>query len=175
MTEPLKTVGNVSVSTYQNLDGSNFTVCGVEEKYKKEKGYVSAFLGVGTNFKDDGMFVIDLKGGYNYDKKGVFNQNLRIRNKLGKETESIQFRYSPFSVDAPVGKNTNIYCNPHYAGQKDFKKGKWNHSVGVFAGVTQKLNDRTSISLEAQRYNLQDIKDNSGKNWGFNAIISCKF
>ena len=30
------------------------------------------------------MFVVDLKGGYNYDKKGIFNQNLRIRNKMGE-------------------------------------------------------------------------------------------
>ena len=41
--------------------------------------------------------------------------------------------------------------------------------------ITQKLTDKTSLSLEVQRYNLQDIKDNSGKNWGVNAIISWKF
>ena len=109
MTEPIKTVGNISASTYQSMDGSNFTVTGIEEKYKLGKGYASAFVGAATNFKDDGMFVVDLKGGYNYDKNGIFNQNLRIRNKMGKNTESTQIRYSPLTVDFPVGKNTNIY------------------------------------------------------------------
>jgi outer membrane autotransporter barrel domain protein len=94
---------------------------------------------------------------------------------MGKNTEAVQIRYSPLSVDIPVGKNTNIYLNPHYSGQMDFKQDKWTNSAGVFAGVTQKLNENASLSLEAQRYNLQDIKDNSAKNWSVNAIVSYKF
>ena len=43
MAEPLKTVGNVSVSSYQPFDGSNFTVTGAEQKIKLNKGYVSTF------------------------------------------------------------------------------------------------------------------------------------
>lgn len=175
MTEPVKTVGNVSLSTYQGLDGRNFTLCGAEEKYKFGKGYASAFLGAATDFNTEGMFVLDVKGGYDYDKNGIFNQNLRIRNKMGKNTEAVQIRYSPLSVDVPVGKNTNIYLNPHYSSQMDFKQDKWTNSAGVFAGVTQKLNENASLSLEAQRYNLQDIKDNSAKNWSVNAIVSYKF
>lgn len=175
MTEPLKTVGNVSISSYQSLDGSNLTVAGAEQKLKLNQGYVSTFLGAGTNFKNDAMFVLDLKGGYNYDKKGIFNQNLRIRNKMGENTESTQIRYSPISVNVPVGKNTNIYINPHYSGQYDYKKDKWTNSAGAFAGITQNLNENTSISIEGQRYNLQDIKDNSSKNWSFNVILSYKF
>ncbi len=174
MSEHIKTSSNVSVSTYQTLNGKNFSVAGIEEKFNFMKGYTSAFIGLGTNFKDDGMFVVDIKGGYNYDKKGIFNQNLRIRNKMGKNTESTQIRYSPLSVDLPVGKNTNIYLNPHYSGQYDYKKDKWTNSFGAFAGVTQKIND-WSISLEAQRYNLQDLKDNSNKNWSINGIVSYKF
>ena len=50
MTEPLKTVGNVSISSYQSLDGSNCTVAGVEEKLNIKKGYVSAFAGAATDF-----------------------------------------------------------------------------------------------------------------------------
>lgn len=49
------------------------------------------------------------------------------------------------------------------------------NSIGAFGGVTQKLNDKTSLSVEVQRYNLQDIKDNSTKNWSLNAILSYKF
>ncbi len=176
MTKPVnKPKGTVSVSTYQTFDGSNLTVCGIEEKLNGKKGYISAFLGAATNFSDDGMFVIDLKGGRNYDIKGLLNQNLRIRTKLGENSESVQFRYSPISLDVPVGKNTNIYINPHYSGQMDFKKEKWTNSIGVFGGVTQKLNDKASLSLEIQRYNLQNIKENTPENWGINAIISYKF
>lgn len=175
MTEPLKTVGNVSISSYQSPNGPNFTVAGAEQKIKLNKGYVSTFVGAGTNFKNDAMFVVDLKGGYNYDKKGIFNQNLRIRNKMGENSESTQIRYSPISANIPVGDKTSIYINPHYSGQYDYKKDKWTNSVGAFAGVTYDINDKTKVSLEGQRYNLQDIKDNSGKNYSINAIVSYKF
>lgn len=165
----------VSLSTYQGLDGSNFTLAGYENKLDSSKGYVSAFVGGASNFKNDVMAVLDLKGAHNYDKKGIINQNLRVRTKLGKETEALQIRYSPLSVDVPVGKNTDIYVNPHYTGQMDFRQDKWKNSFGVFAGVNQKLNKSTTVSIEAQRYNLQDIKDNSAKNWSINAIVAYKF
>lgn len=170
-----KTMESISAYTYQSLNGSNLTLVGAEEKYKFNKGYASAFLGAATDFKKEGMFVVDLKGGYNYDKQGRFNQNLRIRNKMGKKTEAVQIRYSPISADIPAGKNTNIYVNPHYCGQINLKNNKWTNSAGIFAGVTQKLNENTTLSIEAQRYNLQDIKDNSGENWSINAIVSYKF
>lgn len=175
MAQPLKPIGSYTTSTYQSFDGSNFTLTGLEEKFKGEKGYVSTFIGGATNFKDDAMLVLDLKGGRNYDGNGIFNQNLRVRTKLGKESESVQLRYSPLSVDYPVSKNTSLYLNPHYSGQMDFRNDKWKNSIGAFGGVTQKLNNKTSLSVEVQRYNLQDIKDNSGKNWSLNAILSYKF
>ena len=166
---------NISASTYQNLDGSNYTVVGLEEKLSSDSAYASVFLGGGTDFNKTVAGVFDIKYGINYDKKGISNQNLRIRTKFGKFSESVQIRYSPISLNIPISKNTNIYVNPHYSGQMDFKKDKWTNSIGTFAGISQKLNDKTTLSLEAQRYNLQDIKDNSGKNWGINAIISYKF
>ncbi len=175
MAQPLKPIGSYTTSTYQSFDGSNFTLTGLEEKFKGEKGYVSTFIGGATNFKDDAMLVLDLKGGRNYDDKGIFNQNLRVRTKLGKESESVQLRYSPLSIDYPVSKNTSLYLNPHYSGQMDFRNDKWKNSTGAFGGVTQKLNDKTSLSVEVQRYNLQDIKDNNAKNWSLNAILSYKF
>ncbi len=167
--------GIYSCASYQSLDGSNYTLTGLEDRYKGKNGYISTFLGAGTNFKNDVMGVLDIKGGRNYDKKGILNSNLRLRTKLGKETEAFQVRYSPLSVNVPVGKNTEVYLNPHYSGQMDFRKDKWTNSIGAFAGVTQKLNKSTSLSIEGQRYNLQDIKDNSGKNWSVNAILSYKF
>lgn len=175
-----KTMGNpiegtYSCASYQSFDGSNYTLTGLEDKYRGKKGYVSTFLGVGTNFKNDVMGVLDIKGGRNYDEKGILNSNLRLRTKLGKESESLQVRYSPLSVNVPVAKNTSLYLNPHYSGQMDFRENKWKNSLGVFAGVSQNLNKKTNLSLEVQRYNLQDITDNSAKNWSVNAILSYKF
>lgn len=164
--------GSTSLSTYQNFDGTNLTIGGVEEKAKSSNGSASAFLGVGTDFHKDAMVVIDFKGSLNYDKNGILNQNLRVRNTIGLKNTATQIRYSPLSVNVPVGKNTSIYANPHYVGKYNYKTDKWTNSAGVFAGVTQKLSPKTSLSLEVQRYNLQDIKDNSGKNWGINAILS---
>ncbi len=170
---PVQKTQNCSVSSYQMLDGSNYTVAGIEEKISGKRGYASGFIGFGTDFNKSAGAVFDIKSGINYDKHGNIGQNLRIRIKSAKG-ESIQVRYSPLSVDVPVGKNTNIYINPHYTGQIDFKTNKWTNSIGTFAGVTQKFKN-TSVSLEVQRYNMQDIKDNNAENWGINAIVSYKF
>lgn len=43
MVKPLKPIGSYTTSTYQSFDGSNFTLTGLEEKFKGEKGYVSTF------------------------------------------------------------------------------------------------------------------------------------
>ena len=166
---------NCSVSTYQNLDGSNYTIAGVEEKFSSKSGYASVFLGGGTDFNKTIAGIFDLKYSLNYDKNAITNQNLRVRTKFGGKSQSVQIRYSPVSANIPFGQNTNLYVNPHYCGEMNFKKNKWTNSIGVFAGVSQNVNDKVSISLEAQRYNLQNIKDNSTKNWGINAIVSYKF
>ncbi len=165
--------GTTSLNSYQNLDGSNLTIGGIEEKALNQKGSAGAFLGIGTNFKNEAMVVIDFKGSLNYDKKGLFNQNLRIRNTIGTKNTATQIRYSPITANLPINDKTSFYINPHYSGKYNYKTGEWKNSAGVFSGITRKINEKTSISIEAQRYNLQDIKDNSGKNWGINAIITC--
>ncbi len=167
--------GNTSISSYQNFDGTNLTIAGVEEKASGLRGSAGVFLGVGTDFTKDAMGVLDFKGTYNYDDKGLFNQNLRVRNTVGVKSAATQIRYSPLSVNIPLNDKTTLYANPHYVGKYNYKTNQWTNSAGIFAGATQKLTDKTSLSLEVQRYNLQDIKDNSGKNWGVNAIISWKF
>ena len=164
--------GSTSLSTYQNFDGTNLTIGGVEEKAKSKNGSAAVFLGIGTDFSKDVIGVLDFKGTLNYDPNGIINQNLRVRNTVGTKSSATQIRYSPLSVNVPVGKNTSLYANPHYVGKYNYKTEKWTNSAGVFAGVTQKLSPKTSLSLEVQRYNLQDIKDNSGKNWGVNIIVS---
>lgn len=171
----IQTTNSVSVSSYQMMDGSNFTVAGFEQKLSRPDGSVALFIGGGTDFTKDATSVVDLKGTYNYDKNGIFNQNARLRTKLGLKSCTTQIRYSPLSVNVPVGKSTSVYINPHYSGQFDFVNNKWSNSAGVFAGVTQNIGGHVSVSVEAQRYNLQNIKDNGSQNWGVNGIIAYKF
>ena len=64
--------------------------------------------------------------------------------------------------------------NPHYVGTYNYQDNKWTNSAGAFLGVTQKFNDDLSVSAEIQRYNLQNLSDNSGKNWSGNMILSVR-
>ena len=163
---------NASLNSFQSMDGSNLTIGGIEQKFGLNKGSVSTFLGGGTDFNSDTDLIFDLKGSMNYNE--ILNQNLRIRNTIGGDNTATQIRYSPVSVSVPLGKNTSFYANPHYSGKYNYKNNEWTHSAGFLAGVTQKIGN-ASISLEGQRYNLQDIKDNSGKNWSINAIVNWQF
>lgn len=170
---------SVSAWTYQDLNGSNYTLAGIDYKEKADNLSAGLFFGAGTTFgkKDALGIVADAKLSHNYS--GVFNQNLRLRGKMGTDNTSLQVRYSPVSVDIPVSDNTSLYGNLHYCGQlnKNYATGSttWKNSCGAFAGVTQKVNKNTSVSLEVQRYNLQNIKDNNPSNWGVNVGISYKF
>ncbi len=163
---------NASFSWFQNLDGSRFAMGGVEENVVSKRGSAGVFIGAGTDFETDAKAILDFKGSYKYDQNGRMNQNLRVRNTVGLKSAKTEIRYSPLSLNIPVTDKTSFYANPHYNGSIDYKKGKWSNSAGVFAGITQKISKNATLSVEAQRYNLQDIKDNSGKNWGVNAIIS---
>lgn len=171
MPEPI-IKNSVTLNSFQSLDGSNLTIGGVEQKFPFKKASVSTFLGVGTNFEDNTNLVFDVKGSMNYNK--TLNQNLRIRNNINGDNTTTQIRYSPISVNVPIGENTSFYANPHYSGKYNYKNKEWTHSAGVFAGITKKFG-MTSLSIEAQRYNVQDIKNNSGENWSFNAILSYNF
>lgn len=165
---------NVALNSFQSLDGSNLSIGGIEQKAVFSNASVSTFLGIGTDFNSDADLIFDLKSSVNYDKNGKLNQNIRIRNTVGGDNTATQIRYSPLSINVPLGKKTSFYANPHYSGKYNYKNHEWTHSAGFFAGVTQKLG-KASLSLEGQRYNLQDIKDNSGKNWSINAILSYEF
>lgn len=158
-----------TVSSYQSMDGSNFTTAGYELKYKNAP---SVYAGFGTDFSGKSVFVADIKDSHSYGQDGMFGCNARIRTKAGEDCASTQFRVSPFSLNVPVTDKTSLYVNPHYSGTYNYKTQKWTNSAGVFGGVSQKVSDNTTISLEAQRYNLQNIGDNSGKNWSVNAVIS---
>ena len=46
--------------------------------------------------------------------------------------------------------------------------------MGNFTGVSYNPTSKDNLSLEIQRYNMQDITDNRPANWGVNIIFSHK-
>lgn len=163
--------GYFSTSSFQSADGSNFTTAGYDFKFKYGLG---TYLGLGTDFKSDCVGVLDFKESNSYKDGGIIGQNLRIRTKFDGDPLSTQIRFSPCTVNVPVGEKTSLYVNPHYVGTYDYQNKTWKNGAGIFGGVTQKINDDISVSLEGQRYNLQDIDDNNGGNWSINAILSVR-
>lgn len=175
----IQSTTGVSAWAYNDLDGSNYTLAGIDYKEKMDNLSAGLFFGAGTSFSKNNTLdlVTDVKFSHNYSN--TLNQNIRLRGKIGLTDSSLQVRYSPVSIDVPIGKSTSLYGNLHYCGQlnKNYNTSKttWKNSCGVFVGGTQKLDKNTSVSFEVQRYNLQNIKDNSNKNWAINAGISYKF
>lgn len=173
MGNEIKATGSVTTSTFQSFDGSNYTLTNVDGSLKYKRVSVGAAWGIGTDFNDTNV-VTDLKASLNYDKNGRFNQNLRIRNKISDDVTTTQVRYSPLSINVPINESLSIYANPHYVAQKNDIVNEWQHSAGIFVGATKRMG-KISVSAEIQRYNLQDINDNSGANWSGNVIVSYKF
>lgn len=164
----------VSCSDYYYNNNTNTLLIGFDSKLQKDKFSFGVFNGVALDNKKGGSLVLDLKASYNYDKNGFWGQNLRVRNNLGEGAVSTQFRYSPCTVNIPLSNNTSVYLNPHAVAKYNFTDNKWDTSFGAFLGVTQKFKNGLSVSVEAQRYNIQTPKVANG-NWGANLIISKSF
>lgn len=165
---------NASCSNYWYNNGVNTTVIGLESKFPAGRFSAGIFNGISLDTKSGGAMVIDLKAAHSYDKNGIVGQNLRIRNNFAEGAITTQFRYSPCTVNIPVAEKTSVYLNPHGVAKYNYTDKKWDTGAGAFLGVTQNFKNGLSVSLEGQRYNIQDFKENDG-NWGVNFIISKKF
>ena len=99
------------------------------------------------------------------NKKGIY--------ETGNVVQEI--RYSPLTINLPINDNLSVYSNTHYSGKYNFKEDKWTHSIGNFTGVDYKINEKNCISIELQRKNLQNLKDNSSENWDINIFYTHKF
>jgi len=167
-------VQSVSVGTYlYNKSDSNQFFAGMENKFKNDNLSFGIFTGVIGTSSGNPSALVDLKECYKYDDRGLFNQNIRVRNCFSEGCNSTQIRVSPITVTVPLGKTTSAYVNPHYTGKYNYNSGEWSQGAGVFAGVEQKIGS-TTVALEGQRYNIQDFNNHKG-NWGVNLIVTKTF
>lgn len=157
---PINPTTKVSASTYQQCDGTNFTTAGVENSYSVGNGSIGVYAGVGMTF--DGRpatAIVDLKGSVPYGSAGnvSFSGGYRIRNNVGENSQTVQFRAQPCTVTVPVGQSTNVYATPYVAAKTDYKTGNTQTSVGGYAGVSQKIGKNTTIFVEGQIYDSKKI------------------
>ena len=165
----------ITLGTYQYCDGANTSFAGSEVRYGDSNWYVGTGGYVASNDFKNPYGLFDLRGKLNYDSNGIFEQNLRIRTAFDNDLKSTQIRYSPVTLNIPINENLSIYSNTHYSGKYNFETQKWKHSVGNFTGVSCNISKNHNIAFEAQRYNIQDIKDNSAENWSLNLMYTYKF
>ncbi len=166
-----KQSGSAGVYTYN--DGSCQMFLGFENKFQNNNLSLAVFTGATNVGEDNAGLLVDLKESYKYDDRGIFNNNVRIRNTFSEGTNTTQIRVSPLTVTVPVGKTTSVYANPHYVGKYNYNTQQWTQGAGIFVGVEQKIGS-SSIALEGQRYNIQDWNKHKG-NWGINAIYTKTF
>ena len=172
---PIEPTESISCTSYNNFDGTNYTLVNSELSYKKDNFSFGGAAGIGTDFKKSTDLVIDFKGSHQYYKgeKVKLSHNLRIRSKLNEDTQSVQFRYSPLTINVPLAKGVDGYANLNYCGLLK-SDGTYKNSGSVFFGTDININKNLKISPELQHYNIQDIKDiGSRKNLGFN--LSAKY
>lgn len=164
-------VGNeISVSSYQNLDGSNTTLALYCRNYKPCKNLsLTGGAGSSTSFNGTNSFVLEGKAKYNINKH--VNFQARLRNSFSSQKNISQLRLSG-GYKTDIANNTSIYVTPYAAAKYNYQDGSIATDIGAFAGVTQNLSPNLSVSAEVQKYN--DFKPGS-ENWGINAILSYTF
>ena len=156
----------ISVSTFQYVDGSNFTTAGAETGIKGDKGSLSFYGGIGTNFtKGSTGVVFDFKGSVNYGNTPLSGA-VRIRNNINGNDPHAQIRVQPATITIPVAENAKVYATPYMATKISYKTGDTNTKFGVFSGVSQKVG-KVSVFVEGQLYDLTKVnKSTVGVNGG---------
>ena len=161
----------LSVSTFQNMDGSNFTTAGIETKILSGKGNLSTYTGVATNFNNNAISAIfDFKGSMPYGESNL-SGSFRIRNNISDNSQTVQFRVQPTNINVPLNNNVSLYADPYVAMKVDYKTGDTTTNVGIFAGASAKVG-KASVFVESQLYDVSKI---SSRTTGINAGISIPF
>ena len=87
---PINPTSKVTVSSFQQCDGTNFTTAGVDNSFKTGRGNIGVYTGIGLTF--DGKpasAVIDLKGSVPYGDSalsGGISCTKQFRRKLTNGT-----------------------------------------------------------------------------------------
>ena len=167
---------SIYIATYQDLDGSNYTLGGIDVKFASgQDGSASFLIGGGADFANKKYeFITELRGKLNYTDN--FNCNARVRAKAGSTngdmSQICEFRLSPVAADIPVSKNTSIYLNPYYKLKSDLH-GKTSHHVGAFTGVSHKLSNKISGFAEVECNDV--LKRNLQQNTSINLGLRVNF
>ncbi len=157
---PTNVTTKFSASSFQQCDGSNFTTAGVDNSFKAGRGNLGIYTGFATGFDGKPISgIIDFKGSTPYGNSPV-SGGFRIRNNIGEDSKTVQFRLQPCTVTVPVGQTTNIYATPYVATKVNYNTGDAATSVGCFAGVSQKIG-KASIFVEGQIYDVGKINANT--------------
>ena len=158
---PINATTKVSISSFQQCDGTNFTTAGVDNSFKAGQGNLGVYSGVGLTF--DGKpasAIIDFKGSVPYGNSPI-SGGFRVRNNLCEDSQTVQFRLQPCTVTAPIGDKTNVYATPYVATKVNYKTGDTSTNIGGFAGVSQKIGKNTSVFVEGQIYDVSKINKNT--------------
>lgn len=161
----------ISVSTFQNIDGSNFTTAGIDAGVNVGKGSLGIYGGVGTNFTQGSTgAIIDFKGSMPYGDTPL-SGGFRVRNNINGNSQTVQIRVQPATVNIPVSENTKVYATPYSATKINYKTGDTNTTFGAFGGVSTKVGN-ASIFVEGQMYDVTKVNKST---IGLNAGVSIPF
>jgi len=158
---PVNPTTKISASSFQQCDGTNFTTVGVDNTFKTENGSLGVYTGVGMTF--DGKkqsAIVDFKGTMPYGDSPV-SGGFRIRNNLNENSQSVQVRLQPCTLNVPVGSGTSLYVTPYATAKINYKTGDTKTNFGGFAGVSQKIGRNTSVFVEGQIYDAAKINKNT--------------
>lgn len=167
-----KITQNVSLASYQMLDGSNTTMITTGlSKPLGQKSFVSGGVGISTNFHDDGKLVLEGNAGYSPNKNISLKTRVRSIHADGFNTtqvrESVTFKQK-------FNDKLSGYISPYDALKYDYNKSKFKNDLGIFAGVSYNLTKGVTLSGEAQYYNIQQGKL-TPENLGANVILNVTF
>ncbi len=147
----------VSVQSFQQCDGSNFSTAGIDASTKVGNGSIGAYAGVGTSFTNGSTgAVIDVKGSMPYGNSPL-SGGFRIRHNLNPNSKSVQFRFQPATITVPITDKTSIYTTPYVATKITYGKSGATTTVGNFTGVSTKIGNNVSAFVEGQIYDVTKI------------------
>jgi hypothetical protein len=146
----------VSAATFQQCDGTNFSTAGIDAGVNIGQGNLGAYAGVGTAFTDGSTgLVADVKGSVPYGNS-IFSGGFRVRNNINANSQTVQFRFQPATVNVPLNSNMSLYVTPYVATKLDYKTGEADTKVGCFTGLSAKVG-KTKIFIEGQVYDVANV------------------